>query len=170
MEQHTSSDTDQNQWKRCSSCKKSISFGEPYQVCSVSTCRGSRKGLVFCSVACWDSHLGFANHRESWAEERRAPSKEEYSREQDSSENQPAAKKRIIRQPSAPLKQESSKYKGDTLVVVSKVKKFIQEQSGYNTSQCGIDALTKKVAEECLKAIEKARLAERKTVMGRDIE
>ncbi|MCB0352512.1 MAG: hypothetical protein KDD64_03280 [Bdellovibrionales bacterium] len=57
----------------------------------------------------------------------------------------------------------------DTLVVVSKVKKLIKDQSDYNTSQCCIDALTKKVIEECLKGIEKAHEAGRKTVMGRDI-
>lgn len=57
----------------------------------------------------------------------------------------------------------------DTLVVVSKVKKFIREQSGLNTSEDCINALTRKVVQECLKAIEHARTAGRKTVMGRDI-
>ena len=53
----------------------------------------------------------------------------------------------------------------DTLVVVSKVKKLIKDQSGFNTSQCCIEALTGKVVEECLKGIEQAKESGRKTVM-----
>jgi histone H3/H4 len=57
----------------------------------------------------------------------------------------------------------------DTLVVVSKVKGFIRQRADLNTSSCAIEALTKTVAEQCLKAIENAKSAGRKTVMGRDI-
>lgn len=57
----------------------------------------------------------------------------------------------------------------ETLVVVSKVKQFIRERSGMNTSQCCIDALTQKVCKEALAAIERAQSSGRKTVMGRDI-
>lgn len=60
-------------WKRCSICKKDIRFGATYYVCNVSTCNRKRTGLTFCSVECWDGHLGMARHRESWAEERTAP-------------------------------------------------------------------------------------------------
>lgn len=57
----------------------------------------------------------------------------------------------------------------ETLVVVSKVKKFVRAQSGLNTGQCAIDALTRKVIEEINKGVENARKAGRKTLMGRDI-
>lgn len=57
----------------------------------------------------------------------------------------------------------------ETLVVVSKVKKFIKEQAGLNTSQCYVDALTTKVVAMSLEGIAKAKQAGRKTVMGRDI-
>ncbi|MBX7143974.1 MAG: hypothetical protein K1X79_05945 [Oligoflexia bacterium] len=57
----------------------------------------------------------------------------------------------------------------ETLVVVSKVKKYIRAQSGLNTSQCCIDALTKKIVDLCTQAITNARNDGRKTVMGRDI-
>lgn len=57
----------------------------------------------------------------------------------------------------------------DTLVVVSKVKKFIKDQSGLNTSQEFIDSLSKRIASECLRGVENAKTAGRKTVMGRDI-
>ena len=80
-------------------------------------------------------------------------------------------RRRIIK-PQSETKTQSlgSSIKTDTLVVVSKVKALIREQSGFNTSQCCVDALTKKVIDECLKGIEAAKEAERKTVMGRDIK
>lgn len=59
--------------------------------------------------------------------------------------------------------------KVDTLVVVSKVKQFIKDESELNTSQCAIDALTQKVVQACLDGIVRAKEAGRKTLMGRDI-
>ena len=56
----------------------------------------------------------------------------------------------------------------EILVVVSKVKQFIRNQSGFNTSASAVEALTQIVEKECLKAIEKARGEGRKTVMDRD--
>lgn len=67
------------------------------------------------------------------------------------------------------MSTSSSAESVETLVVVSKVKKYIKENSGFNTSQDCIDALTRRVAEECKKGIDKARTAGRKTVMARDI-
>jgi hypothetical protein len=77
------------QWRRCSSCKTPIAFGAAYWVCNVSTCNRPRTGLAFCSVSCWDAHLSVVNHRESWALERRAPSRAEWEREQQSSASSP---------------------------------------------------------------------------------
>lgn len=57
----------------------------------------------------------------------------------------------------------------ETLVVVSKVKNYIKK-SGLNTSASAIEALTKIVENACLKAIESAKQAKRKTVMDRDFE
>ncbi|MBS1963816.1 MAG: hypothetical protein JST04_16520 [Bdellovibrionales bacterium] len=68
-----------NVWKKCSSCKKPIAFKALYWVCNVSTCNRKRTGLAFCTVACWDAHQPMMNHRESWAEERKAPSPEEWA-------------------------------------------------------------------------------------------
>ena len=163
--------TKRNYWRRCSSCKKAIPFGANYQHCSVSTCHSNKRtGLVFCSVECWDAHLGFANHRSAEAEEVRAPNRDEFLLELETEsgsnqENQP--QRRIIRE-SATQNTQTTKVDVDTLVVVSKVKAFIRDKSGFNTSQCAIDALTQKVVDECFKAMETARNAGRKTVMGRD--
>jgi histone H3/H4 len=58
----------------------------------------------------------------------------------------------------------------DALVVTSKVKKFIREKAGFNTSAEVIDVLSRKVAVLCEAAIEKARAEGRKTVKDRDVE
>jgi len=54
------------------------------------------------------------------------------------------------------------------LVVASKVKAYIKEKSGMNTSASVMEALTKVVEHECDKAIDKAQSEKRKTVMDRD--
>lgn len=56
------------------------------------------------------------------------------------------------------------------LVVASKVKQLIKDQSGMNTSASVMDALTKVVEREVQKAIERAKNDGRKTVMDRDFE
>src|SRR5204863_5784501 len=68
-------------WLRCTECKSEIAYGEKYYQCSVSTCNRSKLRLVFCSIVCWDSHLGDARHREAWAEEAHAPTREGWQRE-----------------------------------------------------------------------------------------
>jgi hypothetical protein len=66
-------------WKKCSTCKKPIPYASKYWNCSVSTCNRKRTALVFCSVSCWDAHIGLLRHRDSWAEENIAPTIEEWS-------------------------------------------------------------------------------------------
>ncbi|NNM43996.1 MAG: hypothetical protein HKM07_06600 [Chlamydiae bacterium] len=56
----------------------------------------------------------------------------------------------------------------ETLVVVSKVKALIKKHADMSTSATAIDALSKIVEKECLKAIENAKNDKRKTVMDRD--
>lgn len=57
----------------------------------------------------------------------------------------------------------------ETLVVVSKLKKYIKEQSGLNTSSNLMDALSEKIRNLCNQAIQNARSDGRKTVMDRDL-
>jgi histone H3/H4 len=68
-------------WMRCTECKTELAFGAKYFQCSVSTCNRSKFRLVFCSIVCWDSHLADARHRDAWAEEARAPTREVWQRE-----------------------------------------------------------------------------------------
>ena len=141
-------------------------------------------------MECYGAHLGIISHRESWAEEMCSPKKQLYTEGEkelmnDTTERTP---RRTIVDEVTTLQSEnktfqtSSEINGDevlirkamnistdTLVVVSKVKALIKEQSGYNTSKCCIDALTKKVVLEVLKAIERVKESERKTIMGRDV-
>jgi len=56
----------------------------------------------------------------------------------------------------------------EVLVVVSKVKKYIKEKAGMNTSASAADALTRIIMQKCDEAIEKAKADKRKTVMDRD--
>lgn len=58
----------------------------------------------------------------------------------------------------------------ETLVVASKVKKHIKEKNGYSTSAQCMEQLTVRIEKICLKAIENAQAAKRKTVMDRDFE
>jgi len=76
-------------WRKCSSCRKPISFGQDYWACNVSTCNRSRTFFTFCSVSCWDAHLGLVCHRESWAEEKKAPTAEFWEKVLAGTENFP---------------------------------------------------------------------------------
>jgi len=75
----TTPEIDPSVWMKCNSCKKPIAYGALYWVCNVSTCNRLRTALRFCTVTCWDAHLPGMNHRESWAEERTAPSVTEWA-------------------------------------------------------------------------------------------
>src|SRR5665647_32071 len=66
-------------WVKCTECRKEIAYGATYWQCSVSTCNRSRMTLYFCSVACWDSHLSMVRHRDAYAVEVKAPSKDEWA-------------------------------------------------------------------------------------------
>lgn len=57
----------------------------------------------------------------------------------------------------------------EVLVVTSKVKKFIKEKGGCNTSAETIDQLSKAVEKLCQKGVDSAKNDGRKTVMARDI-
>lgn len=147
-----------NTWRRCSACKKPIAFGATYQVCSVSTCNRKRTGLIFCSIACWDSHLPTANHREAWAVEKSAPQ---------AGQDDSGTRRRVARQP--PSATASTGADEDIQVIASRVKDYIRRQSGLNTSDRVMAPLSKIVCRICDDAIEQARAEGRKTVLDRDI-
>lgn len=57
----------------------------------------------------------------------------------------------------------------EVLVVASKVKNYIREKSGMNTSASVLDVLSDRLRAICDQAIENARRDGRKTVKDRDV-
>ncbi len=163
-------------WKKCSVCKNDIPHEGKYYVCSVSTCNRKRTGLVFCSVDCWDCHLPDARHRgDAGAIEEKAPSREQAAREHredhltpQNSREERAPRRTIAQQEVAP-RASKEPLPTDILVVASKVKKYVRDRSGMNTSTSTMEALTRCVIALCEKGMENAAQAERTTVMDRDI-
>jgi hypothetical protein len=158
--------TEQNYWRLCSACKKEIPLGGVYQVCSVSTCRQKRTNYVFCSVECWDKHVPVERHRgdDVGAIEKRAPR---------TPEAEPQRKKVVTSAPnttqSSPAGHGKTSVDGQVLVVASKIKKYISEKSGMNTSASTMDALTERIRRICDQSINNARASGRKTVMDKDV-
>ena len=169
---------EQEFWRRCSSCKKPIAFGAQYWVCNVTTCTRPRVGFVFCTVSCWDAHLGVVRHRESWALERRAPSQQEWAREQEgSSPAAPAAAPAAIASERAPRRvlpapatRQPDPVEDDVLVVMSKLKNYVRARSGFNTSDRVAQPLSEALRTLCDRAIDKARAEGRKTILDRDFD
>jgi hypothetical protein len=184
--------SDPQTWMVCSACRKSIGFGAQHWVCSVSTCNRQRTRLVFCSVGCWDSHLSVLRHRDAWAVEARAPTRVEYEASRDDDDDEvdvhdaptpgptpmplrsmpPPPQRRVVE--SAPAPSGSSASSGssaddDVLVVVSRLKKYIRDRSGMNTSDAVAVALSEHVRAICDEAIRIAGADGRKTVLDRDV-
>jgi hypothetical protein len=179
-------------WMLCSACKKGIAFQAVHWVCSVSTCNRNRTRLVFCSVPCWDSHVATLRHRDAWAVEARAPGREEHMRgladaahAADAAPASPpphhAPPPRAPQAPPATARPASvTSHAGgpalsnqydhdDVLIVVSKLKKYIRDRSGMNTSDAVADALGDHVRTVCDEAIRAAARDGRKTVLDRDV-
>jgi hypothetical protein len=221
-----------NAWSRCTACKRDIGFGAIYWQCSVSTCNRRNTDYTFCSVACWDSHIATLRHRDAWAVEAKAPTREAWQREQDggakaapiiasapatparspgppstataassstsgpspapASSGGPDGPRRLLATPPAgghgsPLASSHgapgshgthgapgaqlrlAEAEEEVLIVVSKLKKYIRERSGMNTSDAVADALSAHVRAICDEAIRNAATDERKTVLDRDV-
>jgi hypothetical protein len=151
----------------CSSCRQPIAFGATYWVCSVSTCNQSRTALSFCSVPCWEMHLPSMRHRDPWAEERRAPTREAWAQEQALA----VARTAVDPTPAAPHRPLVllSDTPRDVLVVVSKLKAYVKARAGMNTSDGVVDRLSEHLRDLCDEAIRNAHADGRVTVLERDV-
>ena len=187
--------TEEGIWKHCNMCKAPIAFGAEYYVCSVSTCNRKRTGLLFCSLPCFEAHLPTARHRDAWAERETAPTRAEWqatlASEADAGENaasEPRAAEPRAAEPraaeartpdarrvvsaagttgaSSPDPGESA----DVLVVVSKLKKYVRDWSGMNTSDAAMAILSDHLRELCREAIRQAGVDGRRTVLDRDFK
>ena len=164
-------------WRRCSACKKAIPYGATYYVCNVSTCNRPRTGLVFCTVTCWEVHLPEANHRETWALERKAPrnAAEAAAAPRGASPAAPRAGEaaeprsgqRLLVRPASPARNAPPR---EVLIIASRLKDYIRARSGgYNTSDRVLESLSEIVRALCDEAILAAEREGRRTVLDRDI-
>ena len=156
-------------WRKCSSCKVPIEFKAKYYVCSVSTCNALRTGYVFCSISCFEKHLPGARHRDAGAVEKTAGNTP-YIVEDSQSTNTTPQRKLATSSPSVGASQNKSQIPKDVLVVVSKLKDYIKARADMNTSQGIVDIISNHIRALCDEAIDKARVAGRKTVLDRDFE
>jgi histone H3/H4 len=185
-------------WKNCNLCKAPVAFGAEYFVCSVSTCNRKRTGLLFCSLSCFEAHLPTARHRDAWAEREHAPSRAEWQAALAAAETDAGAEPAAARpqersggaeQPvrrvvearptvtpgatpgvpagASPAPAESAEAL-DVLVVVSKLKKYVRDWSGMNTSDGAVSILSDHLRELCRDATRQAGLEGRRTVLDRD--
>jgi hypothetical protein len=169
-------------WLKCSACKNPIPYNATHWVCSVSTCNRSRTRLVFCTVSCWDSHVAMLRHRDAWAVEAKAPTKDAWEREL--AENPPEAAPPAPAAPAAPRKVvgaasptaaaaaegvQLANAEREILIVVSKLKKYIKDRSGMNCSDAVAEVLSDHVRAICDDSIRAAARDERKTVLDRDV-
>ena len=106
----------------------------------------------FCSVPCWDAHVPMMRHRESWTEQHTAPNRVAWERDQQAEQ--------------APNASRTS----EILIVVSKLKQYIKQQAGMNTSDVVRGVLSDHLRHLCDQAIAYAAEEGRKTVMERDFE
>ena len=155
---------EQNYWRKCIVCKKPINFSTKYYKCSVSSCDKKRAPAQFCSVDCWDIHRSIMSHKSAGADEYQSPSKEQWISQQASE-----PKVRIVKtQSSSSSPDIGSANTDDILVVVSKLKNFVKDSSGLNTSADVIPVLSEILRQACTKAVQNAHKEGRKTLMARD--
>jgi hypothetical protein len=185
-------------WKKCSSCKKPIPYGGHYLRCGVSTCNTKRRSFAFCSMSCWSAHVPTMGHRNPWAEDEKAPTQQEASRQEEPAapprqrtepDSLPTRRtvtprsdsERTVRRRISPhLSVADSDTKttlrtgnhepNDVLVVVSKLKAYIRARSDCKTSATVNDALSDIIRSECDRAIQRALADGRSTVMDRDFK
>jgi hypothetical protein len=167
-------------WKRCSTCKKDVAFGATYYECSVSTCTRKRTGFTFCSVECWEEHLPMMRHREAWAVEEQAPTRQEWARQKAEDEgSQPERPPpRAAEQASAPVRRRVVGTKEppvpagphDVLVIASRLKNYIKDAHGMNTSDGVLEPLSAELRRIVNRAARNAAEDGRKTVLERDFD
>jgi hypothetical protein len=156
-------------WRRCSICKKPIAYQSLYQKCNVSTCRKH----AYCSVDCWSVHVPVMGHKSSWAEEETAPANNGNDRETESTGATPVRRLIIDNKSSSnqSATADSSAYSTtDVLIVASKLKDYVKNKHGMNTSGNVMEELSHNVRRIVDDAVIRARQEGRKTLMDRDFQ
>jgi len=168
---------DDGTWKLCNICKTPIPFRAEYFVCSVSTCNRKRTGLFFCSLPCFEAHLPTARHRDAWAQREKAPTAGEWQAAQaaEAADDggsaggagpQPAPGVASAAREAEPAEQgRGEANETEILVVVSKLKKYVRDWSGMNTSDGAMGVLSDHLRELCREATRRAGMDGRRTVL-----
>ena len=169
-----STEESRDYFRSCNICKKHIEYGAKYYKCSVSTCNTKRFPFHLCSLDCFSAHAPEARHRDAWAEEERAPTREqeERARAEEAASTAAAEERRQARMVGVGVLPEGllPGAPKDVLIVVSKLKAYVKARSEMNTADNVVEALSDHLRAICDKAIEKARESGRKTVMDRDFD
>lgn len=113
-------------------------------------------------------------HREAWAEEERAPSREQAAAAAAKTEASAGladrgARRIVVGEKAPPLAPRPDDLPQDTLVVASKMKAYVKARAGMNTSDTVLGPLSDHLRSIADQAIENARADGRKTVLDRDI-
>ncbi len=153
--------TENEFWRKCTSCKKGIGFHEKYWICSISSCNRVRTGLFFCSVSCFDAHVPVMNHKDAGAFEKRSPTLAQYKAQAEHDSEKEASPR--------PLKPQGAPDTDEILTVVSKVKSYVRARSGMNTSDAVMDRLSRHIRKWADEAIRRAEQSGRQTVLDRDV-
>jgi histone H3/H4 len=160
-----------NFWRKCSVCKDEIGFSEPYYKCSVSTCNKVGRESVFCSMQCFDAHVPVMNHKEAWNNEELSPAAGSVSVSTQNSETPREGVRRVIRDlPSRSETTTNTDAPEEILVVVSKLKDYINQKAGMNTAGSVPSVISSYIRRLCNQAIKNAEADGRKTVMDRDFK
>ena len=122
-------------------------------------------------MACWESHVPGARHRDAAAVEKKSPNPSEFAKTQDPS-NVGSGQRRIIASTSTIQNSTAvaKKDESEILVVVSKVKAYIKSQADMNVSDEIMDILSHRIRYFCDQAIKNAQSDGRKTVLDRDMK
>lgn len=112
-------------------------------------------------------------HREAWAEEERAPTRQAWAAVVAEEESKARAREQTSKRTAetAPLEvRASDEVPHEVLIVVSKLKNYIRAVSGMNTSDGVTEVLSDVVRKACDAAIDRALSEERRTVLARDFD
>ena len=123
--------------------------------------------MVFCSVSCWEVHLPVANHRESWAVEKKAPMVLDSEMPATGARSEKREPRRIVAR--AASRDAEDPPPREVLVVASRLKEYVRSRSGFNTSDRVLEPLSEIIREVCDRAIQSAERDGRRTVLDRDI-
>jgi hypothetical protein len=157
----------------CNNCKRPIPYGAVWWACSVSTCNRGKTAMYFCSVDCVDSHAPVMRHRSYWAEERKAPTKAEAlaeaealaAVEREKAERAEEGRRRVV----ALDTSGTTTVPREVLVIASRMKAYVRDRSGMNTSDAVMDKLSDHLRALMEVAMRNAAEDGRKTVLDRDV-